>query len=101
MIKTIIFDWDGVIVNSMPEIAKGIQAVALSYGVEVSIDDILDNYFQPRDAYYRSIGINIINKEEIDERHRAAMIKYHQVNPSPIFPEVSEVLFFLKIIILT
>ncbi len=96
MIKAIIFDWDGVIVNSMPDIAVGIQAVALSYDVKVSIDSILDNYFQPRDAYYRSIGIDTTNIQELDERHRAAMYKYHQVRPSPIFPEVVDVLFYLK-----
>lgn len=96
MIKAIIFDWDGVIVNSMPDIAEGIQAVALSYRIKVDINEILDGYFQPRDAYYHSIGIDTTNKKEIDERHRAAMLKYHQVKPAPIFPEVAEVLFFLK-----
>lgn len=94
MIKAIIFDWDGVIVDSMPIIALGIQETASSYGVKVSIDDILDNYIQPRDAYYRSIGIDTTNLDELNKRHWEAILKHRQ--PAPIFPEVADILHFLK-----
>lgn len=94
MIKTVIFDWDGVIVDSMPFVAQGIQETAALYGVHVSLDEVLDGYFQPRDAYYRSLGIDTTDMDELNKRHRAANLKYQQ--PAPIFPEVTEVLQFLK-----
>jgi phosphoglycolate phosphatase-like HAD superfamily hydrolase len=94
MIKTIIFDWDGVIVDSMPFIAKGLQETAASYGVNVTHEEVLNGYFQPRDAYYRSLGIDTTDQEELNKRHWAAIHKHQQ--PAPIFPEVVEVLRFLK-----
>lgn len=94
MITTIIFDWDGVIVDSMPSIAKGLQETAASYGVEVSHEEVLNGYFQPRDAYYRSLGIDTTDQEELNKRHWTAIHKHQQ--PAPIFPEVAEVLQFLK-----
>lgn len=89
-IQGIIFDWDGVIVDSMPTIAPGIQETANSYGANVSIDDVLDGYFQPRHAYYESLGINTSNKEELNRRHFEAILKHRK--PAPIFPEVTGVL---------
>ncbi len=94
MIKVIIFDWDGVIVDSMPFIAQGIQETALTYGVEISIEAILDGYFQPRDAYYRSLGIDTSDQVELNRRHSASIKKYQK--SVPIFPEAADVLRFIK-----
>lgn len=94
MIKIIIFDWDGVIVDSMPWIYKAMQEVLFSYGIEKSTDEISDGFFQPRDEYYNSFGIDIIDKKELDRRHKEAIKKYKI--PDFLFLEVSEVLHFLK-----
>jgi HAD superfamily hydrolase (TIGR01549 family) len=94
MIKIIIFDWDGVIVDSMPWIYKAMQEVLYSYGIEKSIDEVSNEFFQPRDEFYNSFGIDIIDKEELDRRHKEAIKKYKI--PDFLFPEVHEVLSFLK-----
>jgi len=94
MIKVIVFDWDGVIVDSMPWIYKAMQEVLFSYGIKKSIDEISNDFFQPRDEYYNSYGINITDKEELDRRHKEAIKKYKIYDP--LFPEVREVLHFLK-----
>ena len=94
MIKAIIFDWDGVIVDSMTWISKAIRDVFLSYGIERSSEEISNDYFQPRDAYYSKYGIDITDKEELDRRHKSSIKKHKIVDP--LFPEVKEVLLFLK-----
>lgn len=94
MIKVIIFDWDGVIVDSMPWIYKAMQEVLFSYGIEKSIEEVSSGFFQPRDDYYNSFGIDIKDKEELDRRHKEAIKKYKI--PDFLFPEVDEVLHFLK-----
>jgi phosphoglycolate phosphatase/pyrophosphatase PpaX len=94
MITTIIFDWDGVIVDSMPIIALGIVETAASYGKQLTLEEVLDGYFQPRLAYYKSIGIDITDEEELNKRHWAAIEKHHR--PAPFFPESAAVLRFLK-----
>ena len=76
MIKVIIFDWDGVIVDSMPWIYKAMQEVLYSYGIEKNIEEVSSRFFQPRDDYYNSFGIDIIDKEELDRRHKEAIKKY-------------------------
>ena len=70
------------------------QEVLSSYGIKKSIDKISDGFFQPRDDYYNSHGVNITDKEELDRRHKEAIKKYKI--PDPLFPEVKEVLHFLK-----
>ncbi len=94
MITTVLFDWDGVIVDSMPIIAKGIQETAASYGVELTLDQVLDGYFQPRLEYYKSLGIDVTDVDELNRRHWAAIEKHHE--PAPFFPEAVDVLRFLK-----
>ena len=94
MIRTIAFDWDGVIVDSMPFIARGIQETAASYGVEKTLEEIENGFFQPRKAYYSSIGIDTADQEELNRRHFGFIDKYRR--PAPLFPEVAEVLWFLK-----
>lgn len=46
MIKVIIFDWDGVIVDSMNWIYRAMQEVLFSYGIKKSINEISDGFFQ-------------------------------------------------------
>lgn len=87
-IKAVVFDWDGVIVDSMPMIADVIRSVAASYGVEVSAKEVLEDYFQPRNAYYESIGVDISNLAELNRRHAEADEKYlFNANP-PMFDDV-------------
>lgn len=79
-IKAIIFDWDGVIVDSMPMIAQVIQETAASYGVQISVPKILATFFQPKEAFYKSIGIDPEDKDELNARHFAGDDKY-LINP--------------------
>lgn len=90
MIKAIIFDWDGVVVDSMPILAKGVQETAASYGVTVSIDDIVENYIQPREAYYKTLGIDVSDLDELNRRHWDAIHKHREI--PPLFPETKDVL---------
>ena len=94
MIKAIVFDWDGVIVDSMPWIYKAMQEVLFSYGINKSTEEVSNDFFQPRDDYYNSYGVAIIDKGELERRHRASIKKYKMVDP--LFPEVKDVLLFLK-----
>ena len=87
-IKAIVFDWDGVIVDSMPMIALGMQETALSYGVHVSVDTILATYFQPKEAFYKSIGVNASNLAELSVRHNAGDEKYVFNARPPLFNDV-------------
>jgi len=75
-IKAIVFDWDGVIVDSMPMIAKGIQETAANYGVNMFVDDVLAKYIQPKEEFYKSIGIEIKDMEKLTERHLSNLNKY-------------------------
>ena len=75
-IKAIVFDWDGVIVDSMPMIAKGIQETAASYGVHLSVDDVVAKYIQPKEEFYKSIGIEIKDMEKLTARHLSNLNKY-------------------------
>lgn len=94
MIKTIIFDWDGVIVDSMPWIYKAMQEVLFSYGINKSTEEVSNDFFQPRDDYYNSYGVAITDKEELERRHRESIKKHKMVDP--LFPEVKDVLLLLK-----
>lgn len=94
MIKAIIFDWDGVIVDSMGWISKAMQEVLLSYGVEKSSEEVRNEFFQPGSDFYNSHGVEIKDKEELKRRHKAAIEKHKIFDP--LFPEVKEVLHFLK-----
>lgn len=93
-IKGVIFDWDGVIVDSMTYIARGIKETAASFGVNVSVEDVVKNYIQPKEAYYESIGVDISNSAELTKRH-LDFIKKNE-NPTFLYKEIVEVLEFLK-----
>lgn len=87
-IKAVVFDWDGVIVDSMHMIAEVIRSVASSYGVKVSATEVLNNYFQPKEAYYANIGVDTLDLSELNRRHAAADEKYlFNANP-PLFNDV-------------
>src|SRR3989338_675094 len=75
-IKAIVFDWDGVIVDSMPMIALAIQETAASYGVQIAIPEIFVKFSQPKEAFYKSIGVKAESKEEMNARHAAGDDKY-------------------------
>lgn len=94
MIKTIIFDWDGVIVDSMGWISEAMQEVLLSYGVKKSSEEVRNEFFQPGSEFYNSHGVEIKDKDELKRRHKAAIAKHKIFDP--LFPEVKEVLHFLK-----
>ena len=93
-IKAVVFDWDGVIVDSMPMIVRGIRDTAKSYGVHVSVDDVLATYVQPRHVFYENLGIKIENMEELKARH-ATNISKHFSEPK-LFDDVLPVLAQLK-----
>ena len=86
MIKAVIFDWDGVIEDSMILIAKAIQETAHFYGVEVGLEEVQNDYFQPREKYYQSLGIKIEKHPDLGDTHVANVAKLH--NEANIFPDV-------------
>ena len=87
-IKAIVFDWDGVIVDSMPMAALVIQATAASYGVQISVEKILATYFQPKEAFFRGIGIDTTNVTELRARHSANDNKYLYNSNPPLCSDV-------------
>lgn len=87
-IKAVVFDWDGVIVDSMPMAALVIQATAASYGVQISVEKILATYFQPKEAFFKSIGMNIPNLAELRARHSANDNKYLYNSNPPLCSDV-------------
>ena len=95
-IKAIVFDWDGVIVDSMPMAALVIQATAASYGVQISVEKILATYFQPKEAFYKSIGIEIKDFNELDKRQAANDNKYLFNSHPTLFSDVLRTLQKLK-----
>lgn len=92
-IKAVIFDWDGVIADSMPSIADGIMETASYYGVNVSQEEVLDNYIQPREKYFETLGIDTSKIPEFNTIFLANIDKFRK--PAPIFPEVKDALQFL------
>ena len=94
-IKAIVFDWDEVIVDSMPAIARGIQETAASYDIQISIDEILSTYFQPKEAFYKSIGVDTSDITELFERHNDGDNKYVFNERLPLFNDVVPTLFRL------
>ncbi|GEM_PF-6898834 len=92
-IHAIIFDWDGVIADTMLSIAGGIQEVAASYGVHLPRETIAAAYFQPRQAFYKSIGVDPDDTGELDRRHREAIARHYA---GKVYPEAASVLSELK-----
>ena len=93
-IKAVVFDLDGVIVDSMPMIARGIQEVVKGFGINISADEILSTYIQPREEFYKSIGVKINNMEELYARHASA-VKKHLVG-ARLFDDVVSTLTQLR-----
>lgn len=87
-IKAIVFDWDGVIVDSMPIAALVIQATAASYGVQISVEKILATYFQPKEAFFKSVGMNVTNMAELRARHSDNDNKYLYNSNPPLCSDV-------------
>lgn len=94
-IDAIFFDWDGVIVDSMRFVAAGIRETAASFGVAISSQDVLENYIQPKEMYYRSIGVDMdSDPNELTKRHLAFIEKNDK--PVLLYPEVLQVLKALQ-----
>lgn len=55
-IDAVVFDFDGVVVNSEPLYEKAEQALFLSYGVEVDLEDIRDTKGLPEEQYLEVIS---------------------------------------------
>lgn len=95
MIRAIVFDWDGVIVDSMSSIALGIQATARHFGVDISPEKIVDTYFQPREAFYASVGVDPAHGEELHAVHKIQIEKFRPESPV-VFGDVLPVLEELR-----
>jgi len=92
-VRVVVFDWDGVIADTMSSIAAGIQEVAASYGVHLARETIAATYFQPRQAFYKSIGIDPDDKKELDRRHGEAVARHYA---GEIYPDALPALVELK-----
>ncbi len=89
-----IFDWDGLLVDSMSSVAEAISATARHYGVDVSPEYVLDSYFQPREKYYKSIGVEGVDVDKLVKTHKENVVKYRK--PVLLISGVEETLKYLK-----
>lgn len=94
MIKSIIFDWSGVVSNDLDMVFKITNQVLEELGNEkLEIGDFRENFDLPYTDFYKSIGVKL-NKDELDKLY----IKFFNENkkkPKP-FPFAREMFKWLK-----
>ncbi|MEK7650850.1 MAG: HAD family hydrolase [Patescibacteria group bacterium] len=86
MFKKVIFDVDGVLVDSAPEMYRGCRAVfaQLGQGLRVpSYDDFLKTVQTPFSVYYRELGV-----KGTDEEITRAYFSAARHDEAPLFPDV-------------
>ncbi|MFA4872029.1 MAG: HAD family hydrolase [Patescibacteria group bacterium] len=91
-IKGIIFDWDGVMLDSIKIVYSGMRAVFNHFGVKPpSLTNFHKNYRQPFSHYYKKFGINADDAEL-----RRIYFLAADTGRAEIFPEFKEILSALK-----
>ncbi len=82
-IDAVLFDWDGVAVDSMPEVHKGSSAVLRNSGLPVpAYEQFVDEYEAPYLDYYQRKGVTAS-----DARIREWYFAEADNGRSPMFPE--------------
>ena len=81
MINTVIFDFDGVIADSVDSIFKWFQHAANVFGVDLpvkSTSELKENFFEPFPEFYKFLGFDWDN--DLDEIY-TEYIAYHSSHP--------------------
>lgn len=89
----IIFDWDGVIYDSIAQVAQNSVEVCKTYGVDITTDHYYKHFSQPWWVWYRDLGIPTETDEqkiELDRRYWEIHKLTHADHQ--IFPDVVETL---------
>jgi HAD superfamily hydrolase (TIGR01509 family) len=98
LIDLIIFDWDGVMYDSMDNIAKTAVEITKHFGKGITEEQFHESYDQPFWDYYKRLGIPV---ETEDERAYIYKIYHDEILPkikegeskkSTIYPEVEDTL---------
>ncbi|EKE10702.1 MAG: hypothetical protein ACD_15C00212G0023 [uncultured bacterium] len=100
IIDMVLFDWDGVLYDSMEKIAKGAVEVCKNFGVDVDVNKFMATYDQPYQAWYEKLGVPASN----EEAHKYIRCLYHneimpllsQEKENMIFGDVVKTLQDLK-----
>lgn len=86
-VRAVLFDYDGVIVDSMPELYKGVCAVLQKCNISVpSFEHFCRTYAAPYLDYYRSLGVTA-TQDDID-RWYAEEVQDDNIPLVPNFPEM-------------
>ncbi len=89
----ILFDWDGVILDSTLHSAMVCVEVCKRYGVVITPEHYLENFSQPHWIYYESVGVKC---ETPEERARLEDLYWQVLEESPVekslFPEAENAL---------
>ncbi len=73
LFDAVLFDWDGVLYDSMENLAKGAVEVCREFGVEVDVKKFLETYDQPYQVWYGKLGIPADN----EDAHQYIRCLYH------------------------
>lgn len=91
-IRAVLYDWDGVIQDSMPEQYKGCVAVFQAAGIKpIAFEDFCQTLTMPFMDWWRAHGV-LLSESEILQCFRAGFDK----KQAPLFPGARKVLWALK-----
>ena len=62
LFDVVLFDWDGVLYDSMETLAEGVVRVCRDFGVEIDKKKFLESYDQPYQEWFEKLGIPAKNK---------------------------------------
>lgn len=98
--KAVIFDLDGVIIDSMPFYYKAWKYAFATVGIDVSEEEIYGREGEKREVTARDVYRKYKKKEPSERIVRDIVAEeektYHQIFESKIFPGIEEVLRLLK-----
>lgn len=92
MIKAVIFDWNGVIVNDLENVYEATMHVVKYYGGKrISLEKFRDEYILPWPEFYKKINI------KIDEKQKNVFLPFFKsLQLKPLYPDVINTLQWLK-----
>ncbi len=92
MVNTVIFDFDGVIADSVGSIFKWFQHAASVFKIDLPIDSIgrlKQNFFEPYPEFYKYLGFDWDN--DLDEIFKE-YIQYHLTHPPELVEGIQQVI---------
>lgn len=92
MIKTVLFDFDGVIADSLSSIYNWFQYAAKVFDVRLpvdNLDDFADIFFEPFPEFYKHLGFNW--DEDLDRIYEE-YVNYHSTHPVVLVEGIDDVI---------